>query len=127
MYQYYDADDGWWIDDVVLTDLRESPSPCAPPGEVAQDLEFIAAHDLAWTATAGIDGYGLYRGVMTGVWGYDHSCVAPMLRVPQASDLAEPGPGQGYYYLVSGRSIWCEGSLGADSNGMQRPNPRPCP
>ncbi len=27
-YQYYDGDDGWWIDDIVLTDLRQSPAPC---------------------------------------------------------------------------------------------------
>jgi len=27
-YQYYDGDDGWWIDDIVLTDLRQAP--CDP-------------------------------------------------------------------------------------------------
>jgi len=27
-YQYYDGDDGWWIDDIVLTDLRVSGLPC---------------------------------------------------------------------------------------------------
>jgi len=29
-YQYYDGDDGWWIDDIVLTDLRQVPSTIGP-------------------------------------------------------------------------------------------------
>ncbi|MGH9870817.1 MAG: putative metal-binding motif-containing protein [Candidatus Polarisedimenticolia bacterium] len=28
-YQYYDGDDGWWIDDIMLTDLRQAPTPCS--------------------------------------------------------------------------------------------------
>jgi hypothetical protein len=27
-YQYYDGDDGWWVDDIVLTGLQRSPGPC---------------------------------------------------------------------------------------------------
>ncbi|MGH9870816.1 MAG: putative metal-binding motif-containing protein [Candidatus Polarisedimenticolia bacterium] len=27
-YQYFDGDDGWWIDDIVLTDLRQAPGVC---------------------------------------------------------------------------------------------------
>ncbi|MGH9870818.1 MAG: putative metal-binding motif-containing protein [Candidatus Polarisedimenticolia bacterium] len=26
-YNYYDADDGWWIDDIRITDLRQGPAP----------------------------------------------------------------------------------------------------
>jgi hypothetical protein len=29
-YQYFELDDGWWIDDIVLTDLRELPSVIGP-------------------------------------------------------------------------------------------------
>jgi hypothetical protein len=29
-YQYYEDDDGWYIDDIVLTDLRQAPTPCSP-------------------------------------------------------------------------------------------------
>ncbi len=29
-YQYYEADDGWYVDDIKLTDLREFPSIIAP-------------------------------------------------------------------------------------------------
>jgi hypothetical protein len=28
-YQYFDGDDGWWIDDIVLKGLQRSPGPCA--------------------------------------------------------------------------------------------------
>jgi len=29
VYQYYESDDGWWIDDIMLTDLRQAPTPCS--------------------------------------------------------------------------------------------------
>jgi len=29
-YQYFDGDDGWWIDDIVLTDLRVAPAAIGP-------------------------------------------------------------------------------------------------
>jgi hypothetical protein len=29
-YQYFEVDDGWWIDDIVLTDLRQLPSEIGP-------------------------------------------------------------------------------------------------
>lgn len=32
-YQYYDGDDGWWIDDIILTDVLEGPAPCDPDGD----------------------------------------------------------------------------------------------
>jgi hypothetical protein len=27
-YQYYDGDDGWWVDDIALTGLQRAPGPC---------------------------------------------------------------------------------------------------
>jgi hypothetical protein len=30
VYQYYDYDDGWWIDDIRLTDLRQAPALITP-------------------------------------------------------------------------------------------------
>jgi hypothetical protein len=30
VYQYMEGDDGWWVDDIKLTDLRAAPSPRTP-------------------------------------------------------------------------------------------------
>jgi hypothetical protein len=41
-------------------------------------------------------------------------------------DLPDPPLGQGVFYMVTGIASGQEGSLGADSNGSERPNSNPC-
>ena len=51
-------------------------------------------------------------------------CVLP---AASESDGYVPPPGEAVYYLVTGRSIAGENSLGENSAGIERPNANPCP
>jgi hypothetical protein len=72
--------------------------------------------------------YHVYRGTLGfGPFLFNHSCFAASLQETVITDPALPSPGQGFYYLVSGRNVCGEGSLGTTSLGDPRPNPQPCP
>jgi len=44
-YQYFEGDDGWWIDDIVLTDLRAAGLPCTDDTDGAQNCADCATAD----------------------------------------------------------------------------------
>ncbi|MGH9870811.1 MAG: MopE-related protein [Candidatus Polarisedimenticolia bacterium] len=47
-YQYYEADDGWWIDDIMVTDLRQPAPACADDdGDGFTDCDGDCADDDA--------------------------------------------------------------------------------
>jgi hypothetical protein len=50
IYQYYDGDDGWWIDDIRLSDLRTAASSIGP-----EDPNNKGLYDCA-TGTSGLTG-----------------------------------------------------------------------
>jgi len=93
-YQYYDGDDGWYLDDIVLTDLRQAPGPCtgddddgdgltecdpdcndqdgtswAPPSDVFLEVTFDPSTrdtTLTWTAPVEPGGTMVHYDVLTG-------------------------------------------------------------
>jgi hypothetical protein len=102
------------------------------PGEVAQmDGARTAggtAH-LTWTAAVRADVHDVSRGlasVLRSGGGYG-SCVQPGVAALSWDDTTLPSSGDSFVYLVRGRDTGCGGggSLGAASNGTQRPSPCP--
>ncbi len=72
--------------------------------------------------------FNLYRGDVAALRVGDHgSCLATDLPVNEAWDLARPGVGRAWFYLVTGLAHSVEGPLGPDSLGRDRPVTSPCP
>jgi pre-peptidase/thrombospondin type 3 repeat protein len=102
--------------------------PCSPPPEVATSLVFLDSQTLSWPASPDVTSYNLYIGfIVGGPWSFNHVCLEPGLPSPGASDGSLPPAGFAYYYLVSGRNLCGEGTLGSTSAGPPRANPSPCP
>ena len=106
------------------------PSQVGPPGEQV-DLRVTET-----TITAALDPsptvrYNLYRGVLRDLLvteTYSLACVASDQPAPSFTDASTPGLGDAFYYLVTGRTAACEGTLGFDSTGTDRTNAgAPCP
>ena len=91
--------------------------------EIALDLDFTSSTSLAWTGSAGVSAYSLYRGTLTdtGAWVYDHGCYQSGLPGPSATEAAVPPNGTGYYYLVGGTNGCSRTNLGQRTGGFNRP------
>ena len=98
-----------------------------PAPEVARDLGFTNATDVTWTASTGASTYSLYRGTAADLSIYNQMCLVAVLPNPNGFDLDDPGPGQMFYYLVSGQNACGEGILGYSTFGDLRGNFNPCP
>lgn len=101
--------------------------PCVAVQEVALDLRWTNGTTLTWSADAVAATYNTYRGSRAAAWAYNHACLLSALAAPGITDTAIPVTGTGFYYLVSGKNLCGEGTLGAASNGTPRPNTSPCP
>lgn len=151
-YDLGDADDGWYFDDVVLTDLRQSPEACASdadgdgvalcddcddtdpaawdlPGE-AIDLVFaIDGRTLSWSppsSGSAARSYDVLRaGPLRNFW--VGTCVESNGADLTAVDPGQPSANNILYYLVRARNR-CYGvpPLGYSSSG-QRVDGRTCP
>ena len=155
LYDYYDVDDGWYIDDIVLTDLRQANLDCAEdsdmdgvslcgdctdsdatawalPGEVV-DLTFAAdARTLSWSPPASPGStaltYDLLRSNSRGdFW------TAACLESNDGSNLTavdaqSPSAGGVFYYLARARDNCPYGrsALGSSSAGVPHDG-RGCP
>lgn len=98
-----------------------------PPGEV-RGLRWDDRTSLAWDAERSAGAYELYRDDLTALPGTSGTCLQSGLAVTSATDAATPGPGVGWFYLVSVRNrLGEESTTGFDSQGVERPNPSPCP
>jgi len=105
-----------------------------PPGEV-RNLGLTDNATLAWDALFGASAYNVYRGPLGSFVDSDQdgaadsygTCLDSALAFTAATDATSPGPGSGYFYLVTGRNAGGEGPLGAASSGAARPNREPCP
>jgi hypothetical protein len=83
---------------------------------------------------AGFDLYDLYRGDLGALEDTDDdgaaqdygSCLAENLTGPTFSDAGMPQVGQGFIYLVTGRTAAGESDLGTASSGAPRPNVSDC-
>jgi hypothetical protein len=152
-YQYFDADDGWWIDDIVLTDLRQGGLDCssdsdgdgvglcddcddsnarswAQPGE-ALDVTFpLAGMTMTWDPPqeqgATMVVYDVQRGAPRGFW--EGICVETGDSDLIAVDPELPLLNEAFYYLVRARNDCPYGlaALTTNSNGVPRDG-RACP
>ena len=101
---------------------------CDPPQEVATDLVFLDSRTLSWSPSADGVSFNLYAGWIAGApLSFNHVCRAAGLESPGATDTESPATGGAFYYLVSGRNVRGEGTLGFTSGGQPRPNAAPCP
>jgi hypothetical protein len=94
-----------------------------------------AANRIRWQQESGFDRYDVYRGDLGALHDADGdgaaqdygSCFAESLAGPTFVDTGIPSPGQGYIYLITGRTAaGSEGDLGVASSGAPRPNVRDC-
>ena len=92
---------------------------------------------VEWQQENGFESWNLYRGDLgvlktTGVYTQNpdtipvamHACD---LATPAIPDTLNPLLGQAFFFLVTGVHNGIEGSLGANSAGVERPNDTPCP
>lgn len=72
--------------------------------------------------------YNVYRGENgpSGLWQYNHSCLATALTDSPALDADIPPEGHFFYYVISRVDECGESSLGTDSSSQERPNLDPC-
>jgi len=117
--------------DQLAPSLGGTGNPCAacgPPPEVATDLVFLDGNTLSWSPSPDVNSYDLYIGLIVGgPWNFNHSCLTPGLPSPGATVEGSPWAGNAWYYLVSGKTLCGEGTLGSTSAGAPRPNAAPCP
>lgn len=103
-------------------------SSLAPPGEV-DGLQFLAdQHTLTWLPEDAAAAFNVYSGPLSALPGTYGACSASPVSATSWGDPSVPAPGSGRFYLVTGvNRLVEEGTKGAASNGVQRPNPAPCP
>jgi hypothetical protein len=82
-----------------------------------------AAH-LAWDAAARAETHDVQRGTLTGLrTGLYGACLAGQIAATTLDDFDSPAEDEGFFYLVRGHDAGCGGggSLGTDSDDVQRP------
>ncbi len=92
------------------------------PGEIG-NLSFTSGELLGWDAAAGAATYSVYRGELSGLRGGDPPrCHASDLVPTTVASAAEPEPGRGFVFVVTGESAGGEeGTPGDDSDSSPRP------
>jgi hypothetical protein len=104
-----------------------APLPLSSAEVSPAAMLFGDKHTLSWAGSTAVSSYDLYRGSVTNPWTWNHACIASGFPTPTFPIPDDPGTGLGFYYLVSGRNVDSETSLGSDSTGTPRPNSSPCP
>jgi len=110
---------------------------CAPldagvsllPGDIGPTLRFVDADSLQWQPIPQAVTYDVYRGACGPgqTPAYNHVCLQPGVGAATFTDTDAPPPGAVFYYLVTGRNCFGEGTAGPDSAGNPRPIPSACP
>jgi hypothetical protein len=108
---------------------------CAPdsrgtsfaPAEVAGLILDSDKQHLRWNGADQAHVYGVYRGVIAAgnAFSYTHDCPQPSLTQRSASDALAPLPGELIYFIVVGRNVCGDSSLGTGA-GAPRPVPSAC-
>jgi glucose/arabinose dehydrogenase len=130
-----EVDDGHETDSAVLglivpdlTDLDADGDPacsdCAPldqglaaPGET-NDLSIGADEvTVSWSSVPRAGTYDLDRGLITGPFVYNHTCLGIDLAVPSFEDSEIPAAGQAFYYVSRASNSCGAGNLGIASRG----------
>jgi hypothetical protein len=108
---------------------REPPAELSGPGS-AQPLRVRRVGGMTWEDPVpyGACAANVYRGdlrdLRAGSYG---ACIRAYLEAPPWSDGLRPGPGVGWFYLVTAANLVTDGSMGTDSFGTPRVNSTPCP
>ncbi len=109
---------------------------CAPndgnihgiPEELGPTVRFAGDRvTLLWDPAADAEVYEVYKGRVRGSFEYRHTCHDLDVDGTASEDSFEPAIGELFYYLVSAKNCFGEGSLGVASDGGARPGPDGCP
>lgn len=85
---------------------------------------FNTSNTFIWSPALNATTYKVFRGLISGSFVYNHSCIAANLTVTQYTDTSRPPNGKAYYYDSAGSGGSCAtGPLGKDSNGVRRTPP----
>ena len=117
--------------DLLVPDLTDQDSDgdpacsdCAPldPGHAvpggAIDLSIgPGAAAVSWSTVPGAATYDLDRGLIAGVFVYDHACLSSGLQAPLFEDAETPPRGQAFYYVARASNVCGSGILGIASRG----------
>ena len=103
-----------------------------PPGTVGNMVpDGLLAGKFSWPLVPQTQVYGVYRGIagplFPGEYLSSTICLIPERQDGTFTDLADPPPGQIYYYLVGAINHCGTGTLGNSSNGQPRVVPQACP
>ncbi len=83
---------------------------------------------LSWEPEDGALGYNVYRGLVSELSPIEYgACYRSGLEGTQTAIVEDPPAGEAYTYLVTVVTASGEGSLGRDSDNVERPNAHPCP
>jgi hypothetical protein len=118
--------------DTMIDEAGCSPSTPFPP----ESQITMEGGSLTWTVVPGATSYHLYRGDLAtlrarGAYTQDTATVPNANRFcwlteVRLDDPFEPAVGETVFFLVTPDTGLAEGSLGRDSNGVERPNEHPC-
>jgi hypothetical protein len=98
-----------------------------PPVEVL-NLKWTSSSTMVWDPEKSVGSYALYRGLVSTLPGGFGTCLQSNLISETANDPAIPPFGAAWFYLVTARNALAEeGTKGHRSDGLERPNPAPCP
>lgn len=88
----------------------------------------VSPRRIDWTAELSTDAYNVYRGSLGAAALLPHAtCLASGVPTRYLVEYAEPGPGDGYFYLVASVSGGVESTLGSASDGSGRVVLQSCP
>jgi hypothetical protein len=98
------------------------------PGELAPTVRVSGVGWITWNHEPDAQYYAVYKGRMPAAqdWVFGHVCLSGPVTATWSADMALPGRGELYYYVVSKGNASGEGPLGFATDGTPRPDPLPC-
>lgn len=106
------------FDDGEVGGVEVAKRPGGPAGRVMV---------LSWDTEIGVLGFNVYRALASTLSSVEYgSCYRHGLFGIRTAILEDPPAGEAYTYLVTVETASGEGSLGADSDGIERVNAHPC-
>jgi hypothetical protein len=100
-----------------------------PPAGEVDGLRLTSKTELAWNIEPSSGFYNIYRASLNAIVssGYG-SCLQYAVATTTSTDADPVAPATGFFYLVTVSNLLAqEGTKGASSNGVERPNGAPCP
>ncbi len=136
-WHYYNSGYDWYwaFDNVIITgSFNPVCEPFSgPPSEVsvsgaAQPLVFTDKTTIIWEDKAlnGADTFNVYKGNISDLSSGYGSCFSNGLSSSTATDNSPTAPGTAWFYIVTGVNGSGEGTMGTDSDSVERNNANPC-